>query len=73
MDDHDLLVRIDERLGTTVTRFDEHLTQSERVHGKQDARIATLEQWKWRWAGAIGILGFFISLIGSILGRNLVP
>ena len=58
MNDHDLLVRIDERVEQTRNWQEEHMAKCHSVHDKHDTRLRHLEEWKWKEAGAIGLLVF---------------
>jgi len=54
--DHDLLVRIDEKLKILIE------TQ-ERNHGDHEARIRTLETQRWMVAGATAAIAVFINYL----------
>lgn len=60
-DDKELLVRIDERVGTILTRLEEG-DQRFAAHSK---RIRTLEQWRWFLAGGLVVLAFLLKLVAA--------
>ena len=65
--DHDLLVRIDERMDTVLAWQQEHMTKCHATHEKHDGRITKLEEWKWKEAGALVVLMVVLQVIGKWL------
>lgn len=59
MEDHDLLVRIDERLGKALETIEKH-----------DARICSLESSFWKVTGMAAVVGFVSGWFSKILGGN---
>jgi len=59
---HDeLLVRIDERVRVIL----EELNNLELELHAHDRRIHSLEKWRWRIGGALGLLAIIISVVGG--------
>lgn len=54
--DHDLLVRIDEKVDHIISRLDDH-----------EARLRPLEHQHYRWLGRDGAIVFAISLFTSLV------
>ena len=72
-DDHDLLVQINERLTNLISRFDDHLTWSEKQltlnessHQTISHRLDALEAWKWKWAGSVAVVVFLLTVLGNL-------
>ena len=59
--DHDILIRLDEKMDAVRDWQTEHMTKCHTVHDKHDARLRTLEEWKWKEAGVLGVLVFLWS------------
>ena len=55
-EDHDLLVRIDERMGTVMAWQAEHMEKCHTVHKDHERRIRGVESWKYKEAGAVSLL-----------------
>lgn len=60
--DHDLLVRIDERMDTVLDWQQEHMQKCHAVHDKHEGRLEKLEEWKWKEAGALSLLVVLLTL-----------
>mgnify|MGYP001563709417 FL=1 len=56
MDDHELLVRIDERMDTVIKWQTEHMAKCHIVHADHEGRLRGVESWKYKEAGALGVL-----------------
>jgi hypothetical protein len=56
-DDHDLLVRIDERTKTLSSDFLDFKNKLIPQFTDYENRIRSLEKAKWTWAGAVTALG----------------
>lgn len=67
MSDHDLLLRIDERMTTVLNWQDEHMARCHTKHDEQDKEIQGLKEWKYREAGALAVLVFGLNLMGKWL------
>ena len=65
--DHDLLVRLDEKFDALTTRMEEHCASSQRIHDRQCARLDILEAWKWKWVGAVTVLVVLVNVIVRLL------
>ena len=63
MNDHDLLVRIDERVGDIQLDIEE-LKAGISTHCK---RIGALERWRAYILGASGIIAFVVSIVAGVL------
>ncbi len=63
MDDHDLLVRIDERMG----RVQEGLTEIKETLSMHDKRLSALERWRAYVLGAAAVVAILISIIVGLL------
>lgn len=62
IDDHDLLIRLDEKLDNVLARM-----------GPLERRVTVLEEWKWKWAGAMAVGVFLINFLGTVAARALTP
>lgn len=62
MTDHDLLMRIDERMGAVLSWQQEHMAKCHKVHDAHNARIGKLEEWTWKAAGALSLLVTLLTL-----------
>lgn len=60
-DDHDLLIRMDEKLDNVLQRL-----------APLEQRVTVLEEWKWKWAGAIALAVFVFNLVSTVAARALV-
>ena len=60
--DHDLLVRIDERMDTVLAWQQAHMTKCHQTH---EGRLNKLEEWKYREAGALAVLVFLLQFAGE--------
>lgn len=60
-DDHDLLIRMDEKLDNVLQRLEplEH-------------RVTILEEWKWKWAGGIAVAILLFNFVSTVAARALV-
>ena len=58
-DDHDVLIRVDERTNTILNRVEEVHTELQ----KQNGRIGALERWQARILGGIGLAAFVATTI----------
>ena len=58
--DHDLLIRLDEKVDSLSKKLDDHFNNTETQVKDHESRIRFLERYAW---GAIGILAF-VELIG---------
>ena len=67
-DDHDLLIRIHENVESIKQWVDQHDCTHKELRGDIDL----LKQWKWRWAGAIGILTILLTFVGNVAARIIV-
>ena len=72
-DDHDLLIRMDEKLDHLSTQFVVHVTLEGTERAKLDIRVAKLEEWKWRWVGAVAVLVLVLTFVGNTAARFIVP
>ena len=63
MTDHDLLVRLDEKMDTALARLSEH-----------EHDIRAIKEWKYREAGGLTVFVFLINLVGhwvmGLVGGN---
>ena len=71
--DHDLLIRIDEKMDAVQSWQQEHMTKCHTVHDKHDTRITKLEEWKYREAGALALLVFVVQAFGTWIKEKLLP
>lgn len=58
--DHDLLIRIDERLEAFVDDIEEIKNEVKDVSDTHEKRIYRLEAWRNYTAGAVGIISLFL-------------
>ena len=66
-DDHDVLIRVDERTNTILNRVEEvHIELK-----KQNGRIGALERWQARILGGIGLAAFVATTI-ALKGSDIV-
>lgn len=77
--DHDLLVRLNERVGNFLSRFDEHLKWAEgqivenRVaHELLGERLSAIERWRFKWIGAVTVIIFLLNMVSALAARHLV-
>ena len=67
LNDHDLLIRLSERLEHLISRFDGH-NESHRIRCEQlDMRLRVLERWRWQWLGAMALLVFLINWLSRVM------
>ena len=59
-DDHDLLIRLDEKVDSLNKKLDDHLDNNAALVEDHEKRLRFIERYVW---GVIGIIGF-IELIG---------
>ena len=63
----ELLIRLDEKVDMLLKWQGDHL----QFHEKSEAEIKKLQEWRWREAGALGVLIFLIDWVkGWFTGRN---
>ena len=55
-DDHDILIRLDEKMDAVLAWEQEHMAKCHSVHDKHDVRITKLEEWRWKEVGALALL-----------------
>ena len=58
--DHDLLIRIDERLESFVNDIEEIKNEVKDVSDTHEKRISKLENWRSYTAGAVGLISLFL-------------
>ncbi len=58
--DHDLLVRLDEKVNSLTNKLDSHLDNNAALVEDHEKRLRFIERYVW---GAIGIIGL-VNLIG---------
>ena len=63
--DHDILIRMDEKMTGIRDRFIEHVQAEEVRHVRHETRLTALEQWRWKWVGAIAVLMFLFNLFSD--------
>lgn len=68
-DDHDLLIRMDEKLTQLSIQFIGHVTQETKERSDLSQRVDRLEEWKWKWAGAMAVSVFLLTLLGNVAAR----
>ena len=58
--DHDILVRLDQKMDSVMLWQQEHRDACHTVHADHEERLRGLERWKWKEAGVLSIvlLGF---------------
>ena len=67
LSDHDLLLRLDEKMDALLEWRMEHAKK----HSEYDADIKKLQEWRWREAGALSVLVFVIDWVkGWFSGRT---
>ena len=67
MDDHDLLIRMDEKMDTVLQWQEEHTV----VHTDSENRLRSVEGWKYKEAGALGVLTVLFNVVVDwVLGRT---
>ena len=71
--ERDLLIQLDAKLDGLLTQFAAHVAHEDGERAKMDGRVTRLEEWKWRWAGAVGILVIVLTFIGNLAARAFVP
>ena len=67
LDDHDLLVKLNERSQLTFSRVDQLVTSIEEKQDDLDSRVRGLEQARWMMLGGAMALGTVGSVIGWLL------
>lgn len=67
MDDHDLLIRIDERMENIEKKVDEIRTNCTARTTKMTRDIEGLRSWKNKMAGAIALLGAAVGFVFYLL------
>ena len=65
--DHDLLIRLDQKMDTGMGWQTEHMARCPQKHETQDRDIQSLKEWKYREAGALAVLVFCLNLVGKWL------
>ena len=63
MNDHELLIRIDERMEQVLSWQDEHMKRCHTTHERHDREIKELQEWKWKETGALGLLVFLVEYV----------
>lgn len=66
MNDHDLLIRIDENVIAMKQHAEAHQKQDDAIHEQQDARIRALEDTKQSQKGAITVISAVVSAVWAI-------
>ena len=56
--DHDLLIELNVKMDALLKGFNGH-----------EQRLTVLEEWKWKWAGAFGLLVLVVSILGNLVGQ----
>ena len=60
--DHDLLLRIDERMAESRRWQEEHMERCHLAHEAHDNKIRSLEEWKWKEAGGVSVVMLLLQL-----------
>ena len=63
--DHDLLIRMDEKMDAVLAWQTEHMAKCHATHEKHEGRLTKLEEWKYREAGALAVLVFLLQFAGE--------
>ena len=64
MEDHDLLIRIDEKMDSVIQWQEVHMAQCHQDHTRYEKDLSELKEWKWKVAGALCVLVFLLNFIG---------
>ena len=65
--DHDLLIRMDEKMDAVLAWQTEHMARCHEVHKENGKQLAKLEEWKYKEAGALAVLVLFLQVAGEWL------
>jgi hypothetical protein len=68
--DHDLLVRVDERLSILISEFKEMKDDTKDTIKDHDSRIDSLEKWRWYLVGLATAAGAVAGVVVPRLFRN---
>jgi hypothetical protein len=68
-EDHDLLIRIDERLAKLCSTFEQHICSTDRNFTKVTERIEKLEAWKTYMSGSLAIIGVIFTALQAKIMR----
>jgi hypothetical protein len=60
-EDHDLLIRIDERLLKLCNTLEEHVNRTNKQFEELNKRVKKVEEWKTYASGAIAIIGIIFT------------
>ena len=64
MDDHERLIRIDEKMDTVLLWEREHTEHCHTMHRQYEQDIKELQVWRWKWAGITAAVVFLLNIIG---------
>ena len=67
--DHDLLIRIDEKMDAVLAWQTEHLQRCHETHKDHAGRLAKLEEWKWKEAGVVAFLVVLATVMTRVLWK----
>jgi hypothetical protein len=69
---HEIVTRLDERLGKFAAVYDQRITAVEGTQEKQGKDVDDLKTFKWKAVGTIGLAMVIISIFGSAIGNAIV-
>ena len=67
MDDHDLLIRIDEKMDACLTWQKEHKEACHTAHMGYEKDLAELKAWKYKEAGGLMVITLLLNVMGKWL------
>ena len=69
-DDHTILIRLDEKMDAVLRWQLEHRENCHVTHTDHEGRLRGLERWKWKEAGALGMLVLAANWLWDVITRR---
>lgn len=71
--DHDLLIMLNERVEILLINQAKHREDHRLRCETLDSRLERLEEWKWKWVGAMMVLMGLLSVVSNLTIRKVMP